>query len=223
MLRARSRDCTIFAIEHRHGPRDLNPGRSACIPRPDHDVEVSVRALQDALDKRRVCHRVRHKGSFCSGGKPLSRDRPPCVQQRPYGWVSRWGIPSGDPRFHRVRSRRVTLPTRAVRSWIRPGFNFPLASYGLRPNSEGWIGLLQSDPERKLRSLDEIEHLSVACRRECRADNSPLTVAYDHPILRSAGLRTDRIGDCTEFFGISDEQLHHAFCSCQRRGQGYGK
>ena len=79
---------------------------------------------------------------------------------------------------------------------------------------ERWIGLLQSDPERKLRSLHEIEHLSVACRRECRADNSPLTVAYDDPLLRSAGLRSDRVGDCTEFFGLSDEQMHHAFCSC---------
>jgi hypothetical protein len=79
---------------------------------------------------------------------------------------------------------------------------------------ERWIGLLQSDPERKLRSLHEIEHLSVACRRECRADNSPLTVAYEDPILRSAGLKSDRVGDCTDFFGLNDEQMHHAFCSC---------
>jgi hypothetical protein len=79
---------------------------------------------------------------------------------------------------------------------------------------ERWIELLQSDPERKLRSLHEIEHLSVACRRECRADNSPLTIAYEDPVLRSAGLRSDRVGDCTDFFGLSDEQMHHAFCSC---------
>ena len=79
---------------------------------------------------------------------------------------------------------------------------------------ERWMGLLQADPERKLRSLHEIEHLSVACRRECRADNSPLTVAYEDPILRSAGLRSDRVGDCTDFFELSDEQMHHAFCSC---------
>ena len=79
---------------------------------------------------------------------------------------------------------------------------------------ERWIGLLQADPERKLRSLHEIEHLPTASRRECRAENSPLTVAYDDPILRSAGLRSDRVGDCTEFFGLSDRQMHHAFCSC---------
>ena len=79
---------------------------------------------------------------------------------------------------------------------------------------ERWIGLLRSEPERRLRSLQEIEHLSDACRRECRADNSPLTVAYDDPALRSAGLRSDRVGDCTAFFELSDEQVHHAFCSC---------
>ena len=79
---------------------------------------------------------------------------------------------------------------------------------------ERWIGLLQADPERKLRSLHEIEHLSVACRRECRADNSPLTVAYEDSVLRSAGLRSDRVGDCTDFFELSDDQMHHAFCSC---------
>jgi hypothetical protein len=79
---------------------------------------------------------------------------------------------------------------------------------------ERWIRLLQADPERKLRSLHEIEHLSSACRRECRAENSPLTVAYGDPILRSAGLRSDRVGDCTEFFDLSDKQMHHAFCSC---------
>jgi hypothetical protein len=79
---------------------------------------------------------------------------------------------------------------------------------------ERWIVLLQADPDRKLRSLHEIEHLSAACRRECHAQNSPLTVAYEDAILRSAGLRSDRVGDCTDFFELDDKQMHHAFCSC---------
>ena len=79
---------------------------------------------------------------------------------------------------------------------------------------ERWIGLLQTDPGRKLRSLHEIEHLPTASRRQCRAENSPLAAAYDDPLLRSAGLRSDRVGDCTAFFGLSDEDMHHAFCSC---------
>ena len=79
---------------------------------------------------------------------------------------------------------------------------------------ERWIELLEGNAERKLRSLHEIEFLSRSQRRECRADNSPLTVAYEDPVLRAAGLRGDRVGDCTDFFELSDRQMHHAFCSC---------
>src|SRR5687767_7614700 len=77
-----------------------------------------------------------------------------------------------------------------------------------------WMELLQAASERKLRSLHEIEHLHRLQQRECRADNSPLTVAYEDPLLRSGGLRGDRVGDCTDFFELSDRQMHRAFCSC---------
>jgi hypothetical protein len=77
-----------------------------------------------------------------------------------------------------------------------------------------WIELLEGAAERKLRSLHEIEFLSRAQRRQCRTDNSPLTVAFEDPILRSAGLKSDRVGDCVDFFELSDQQMHHAFCSC---------
>jgi hypothetical protein len=77
-----------------------------------------------------------------------------------------------------------------------------------------WIELLEAEPERRLRSLLEIEHLSDAQRRDCRADDSPLSVAFADPILRAAGLSSDRVGDCTDFFELNDRQIHHAFCSC---------
>jgi hypothetical protein len=77
-----------------------------------------------------------------------------------------------------------------------------------------WIGLLEGHPDRKFRSLHEIEHLPRPQQRECRADNSPLSLAYDDAVLRSAGLRSDRVGDCTDFFELTDRQMHHAFCSC---------
>jgi hypothetical protein len=79
---------------------------------------------------------------------------------------------------------------------------------------ERWIGLLDADGERELRSLHEIEHLSASERRACRSDDSPLSVAYNDPLLRSSGLKSDRVGDCTDFFGLTDDQMHHAFCSC---------
>jgi hypothetical protein len=77
-----------------------------------------------------------------------------------------------------------------------------------------WSKLLLANPDRLLRSLHEIEHLSASDRRTCRSDDSPLSVAYHDPILRSSGLKSDSVGDCTDFFGLTDEQMHHAFCSC---------
>ena len=77
-----------------------------------------------------------------------------------------------------------------------------------------WSKLLLANPERELRSLHEIEHLSASDRRACRSDNSPLSIAYNDPLLRSSGLKSDRVGDCTDFFGLTDDQMHHAFCSC---------
>jgi hypothetical protein len=77
-----------------------------------------------------------------------------------------------------------------------------------------WSKLLLANPERELRSLHEIEHLSASDRRACRSDDSPLSIAYNDPLLRSSGLKSDRVGDCTDFFGLTDDQMHHAFCSC---------
>ena len=89
-----------------------------------------------------------------------------------------------------------------------------LASMGREQRLLRWIDLLEADPERRLRALHEIEYLSQAQRRGCRADDSPLSVAYADPVLRSAGLKSDNVGDCRDFFELSDDQIHHAFCSC---------
>ncbi len=51
-------------------------------------------------------------------------------------------------------------------------------------------------------------------RRAIRADNSPLTVAYEDPVLRSEGLGRDQLGDAIDFFQLSDHEAHTAFCSC---------
>ena len=79
---------------------------------------------------------------------------------------------------------------------------------------ERWIQALESEPERKLRSLYEVEYRPFAERREYRADNSPLSVAYEDPVLRAQGLKSDRLGDCMDFFEITEHQMHYAFCSC---------
>jgi hypothetical protein len=79
---------------------------------------------------------------------------------------------------------------------------------------ERWIEALEAHPTRLLRPLYEIEYSPLDERRECRADNSPLSVAYEDPVLRAQGLRSDRLGDCMDFFGMTEGQMHYAFCSC---------
>ena len=79
---------------------------------------------------------------------------------------------------------------------------------------ERWIEVLEATADRRLRSLYEIEYLSLRERHECRSKDSPLTVAYEDPVLRAEGLKSDRVGDGLAFFEITERQLHHAFCSC---------
>jgi hypothetical protein len=77
-----------------------------------------------------------------------------------------------------------------------------------------WIALLEIDPTRCLNSLGEIEYKPPAERALVREDNSPLTVAYEDPILRTDGLASDRLGDAMRYFALSDGQAHYALCSC---------
>ena len=59
-----------------------------------------------------------------------------------------------------------------------------------------------------------IEHKPRDARRASRVDNSPLTVAFNDPVLRADGLASDRLGDAVDCFELSDEEAHRAFCSC---------
>jgi hypothetical protein len=77
-----------------------------------------------------------------------------------------------------------------------------------------WIDLLDADPQRTLLALLEVEYLPVGDRLKYRSEASPLTVAYEDPVLRAQGLRSDSFGDALTFFELSERQLHHAFCSC---------
>jgi hypothetical protein len=79
---------------------------------------------------------------------------------------------------------------------------------------ERWAEALERMPERVLTSLEEIEWKPEAERRALRADNSALTVAFEDPVLRAEGLASDRLGDATAFFRLSDADAHFALCSC---------
>src|SRR5829696_10459136 len=79
---------------------------------------------------------------------------------------------------------------------------------------ERWATVLERDPDRVLTSLEEIEWKSESERRAMRADDTALTVALEDPVLRAEGLASDRLGDATAFFRLTDADAHFALCSC---------
>jgi hypothetical protein len=83
-----------------------------------------------------------------------------------------------------------------------------------RERLERWAEVLAREPDRRLRSLGEIEFVPRSERPALRADDSPLTVAYADPVLRASGLESDRLGDAMAFFELSERQAHRLLCSC---------
>ena len=66
----------------------------------------------------------------------------------------------------------------------------------------------------RLRTLRETEYKPVNEQSALRQKNSPLSVAFEDPVLRSAGLTSDRFGNVARFFGLSYWQLHEVVCNC---------
>ncbi len=83
-----------------------------------------------------------------------------------------------------------------------------------RQRLERWAKVLELAPQRHLRSLFETEYMWPRRRYALREDNSPLTVAFEDPVLRAEGLESDRYGDALKFFELSDDELHHIVCYC---------
>lgn len=83
-----------------------------------------------------------------------------------------------------------------------------------RERLERWAEVLERQPKRRLRSLGEIEFVPKEKRPELRSDESPITVAFEDPVLRAAGLKGDTLGDAMEFFELSEGASHRLLCSC---------
>jgi hypothetical protein len=64
-----------------------------------------------------------------------------------------------------------------------------------RERLEHWAELLERQRSRRLSTIEGTEFGSPREREGKRADSSPLTVAFEDPILRVEGLRGDRVGD----------------------------
>src|SRR5690606_33980612 len=83
-----------------------------------------------------------------------------------------------------------------------------------RERLDRWAELLEREPDRMLRTLDEIEWQPKAVRHAMRADNSALSVAFADPVLRANGLASDRLGDALAFFEVTEHEAHIVLCSC---------
>lgn len=83
-----------------------------------------------------------------------------------------------------------------------------------RQRLERWAKLLEQQPERRLSTIEGTEFGTRRERAAKRADNSPLTVAFEDPVLRAEGLQGDRVGDAIEFFNLSEGELHRLVCYC---------
>jgi hypothetical protein len=89
-----------------------------------------------------------------------------------------------------------------------------------RERLDRWAEELERDPYRPLRSLGEIEWQPEPERSLMRADGSALAIAYGDPVLRAAGLASDRLGDAMRFFELTEHEAHAVLCSCMHGGIG---
>jgi hypothetical protein len=83
-----------------------------------------------------------------------------------------------------------------------------------RERLERWVELLERQPHRPLSTIEGTEFGSRREREAKRADHSPLTVAFEDPVLRAAGLRGDHVGDAVGFFELSHVEVHRLVCYC---------
>jgi hypothetical protein len=90
----------------------------------------------------------------------------------------------------------------------------PAMGMSRRERLERWVELLEQRPHRRLSTIEGTEFGSRREREAKRADHSPLTVAFEDPVLRAAGLRGDRIGDAVGFFDLSHGEVHRLVCYC---------
>lgn len=77
-----------------------------------------------------------------------------------------------------------------------------------------WASALESSRGTQLNTFKSIEHKPRKERSTARVGNSPLTVAFEDPVLQSAGLSGDSFGEVAQFFGLSHWQLHALVCHC---------
>lgn len=79
---------------------------------------------------------------------------------------------------------------------------------------ERWASVLERSSSETLNPFRDVEFFAASERARFQVPNSPLALAYQDPVLRRAGLGSDRFGDGAEFFGLTPHQAHRILCSC---------
>ncbi len=77
-----------------------------------------------------------------------------------------------------------------------------------------WAELLERQPARLLSALPGTEYYPLQERDLMRCHGSPLSVAFEDPLLRTEGLQNDSYWEAKRFFELSDGQLHNIVCHC---------
>jgi hypothetical protein len=101
-----------------------------------------------------------------------------------------------------------------LQSFARIDQDFPHRAMPRDKRLQRWVELLEADPQRILSTLLETEFQPRAVRAALRCDNSAISVAFNDPVLRAAGLENDTYGEAKRFFELSDGQLHKIVCYC---------
>ncbi|HXV31486.1 MAG TPA: hypothetical protein VD840_14245 [Sinorhizobium sp.] len=92
--------------------------------------------------------------------------------------------------------------------------DFPRRALSRSERLERWAELLERNPQRRLSTLHETEYQPARVRATMRNDGTPISVAFEDPVFRAAGLENDSYGEAKRFFELSDEQLHKVICYC---------
>ena len=79
---------------------------------------------------------------------------------------------------------------------------------------ERWAKCLEANPTKQLFTLHETEHRSTKARDDMRGENTPISVAFQDPVLRASGMANDTYGEAKRFFELTDGQLHDVICYC---------
>jgi hypothetical protein len=77
-----------------------------------------------------------------------------------------------------------------------------------------WSALLGKEPHRLLSTFRGLEFMDPKVRDTMSCENSAITVAFEDPVLREAGLSDASYGTAKQFFGLSDAQMHWILCYC---------